>query len=127
MNRIKVLFAVLLAVLLGWTSHTEFFSIDMTRDSKNSLSVASINLLLTIPENITVTAFITQSKKGESANASVVRAKIKQFIRKFQRHKKNISLNFVNHADQLNLAKKYGVIATQEVILELGSRHKKLR
>lgn len=127
MNRVKVILAVLVAIVLGWTSQTEFFSIDMTRDNKNSLSATTINILTTIPETITVTAFVTQSKKGESANTRVVRAKIKQFIRKFQRHKKNISLDFVNHADQLDLAKKYGVIATQEVILELGGRHKKLR
>jgi ABC-type uncharacterized transport system involved in gliding motility auxiliary subunit len=90
--RIKnALVTALLLCLLGtlaWLSTRYTLQTDITRNAGNTLSQASQKLLASLPDEVTITAYV---KKGQP-----VRTQIAQLVDRYSRHKANLMLTFID-------------------------------
>ncbi len=98
--------------LLLWLSRSYHTRIDLTHTSRHSLSAASIAVLERMPEPLTVTAFASQ--RGE------LRATIQTFLGKYQKHKANITLEFVDPDSAPQRVREAGVQFDGELLLAYG-------
>lgn len=106
-------------VMLGWLSVRYKAELDWTAGKRNSISVASQKQLAAMPDPITFTAFIP-SGDAEARNGL-------QFdVARYQRHKKNITLNFVDPSAQPQKVRELNVQSAGEVVVEYQGRHENL-
>lgn len=88
-------FIVLLFILTGllaWLSTRYTYQADWTLDNRHTLSEVSQQLLEQMPDPIMITAYIADYTQEEQE----LRELIKNSIERYQRHKPNLSLRFVN-------------------------------
>lgn len=114
-----VLFIAVL-VMLGWLSVRYKTDIDWTAGKRNSISAASIRQLDAMPDPITFTAFVA------SGDADI-RNSLQFDIARYQRHKKNVKLEFVDPAAQPQKARAMNVNASGEIVVEYQGRHENLQ
>jgi len=114
----NILFTLLFLVfvaMLAWLGQRYNVSADLTENSRNTLSPASIELLKKIDKPISITSFVSASDK------------IEKFIARYQRYKKDISLTFVDPDIEPQLARENGVRVKGELVLRLGERRENLQ
>jgi len=109
-----LLFLVFMA-MLAWLGVRYNTSFDLTANNRNTLSFASIELLNKIDGPISITSFV---KKNEQ---------IEKFIRRYQIHKEDISLTFVDPDIEPQLARENGVRVKGELVLRFGDRRENLQ
>lgn len=108
-------FVVLLLAVVGlllWLSRSYHVRVDLTQSSRHSLSEASVAVLARLPEPLKVTAFASQ--RGE------LRTVLRDFLAKYQRHKPDITLEFVDPDSQPERVRAAGVQFDGELLLEYG-------
>ncbi len=110
-----VLFIIAMG-LLAWLTQKYKFESDWTATQRNTLSAASIELLKKIEGDISITAF------AREADVSQLRTAIKDLIGKYQKHKKNIELAFINPEIDPATTRKLGIQAEGEMIISLSGR-----
>lgn len=84
---LSLLCIVLIGVLL-WLNTQFNWQTDWTHGARNTLSVASIELLEQLPEPIKLTAFFDSNNQ--------TRLQLRRFVEKYQRFKPDISLEFID-------------------------------
>jgi ABC-type uncharacterized transport system involved in gliding motility auxiliary subunit len=87
----NALITVLILCLLGslaWLSNRYSFQTDMTNNDSNTLSLASQQVLSSIPDQVTIIAYI---KKGQS-----IRTQITQLVDRYSRIKHDLKLTFID-------------------------------
>lgn len=104
-------------ILLAWLSKQYNFESDWTENNKNTLSDTSVKLLQQLPDSITITTFIPDG------NLVANRRYIKELVAKYQKHKKNITLNIVNPDIAPDLVRKLKVTNYGEVVVEYQGRN----
>ncbi len=102
--------------LIAWLTQKYKFESDWTATQRNTLSAASIELLKKIDDDISITAFTRE------ADISQQRLLIKDLVGKYQKHKKNIELAFINPEVDPTTTRKLGIQAEGEMIISLGGR-----
>ena len=107
------LFALCAALSAHYTQ-----SIDVTAHQSNTLSTASQKLLSALPEPISIKAYI---KKGHPT-----RLQIAQLIARYQRHKDNIQLSFIDPNDIPNEAKHLALGNADTLIISYQQHTEKL-
>lgn len=113
-NAVFVLLLVTVTILLAWLSHYYSLQADWTRDGRHTLSEISVKVLDSMPEVIKVTAFAT-SQEG-------IRSSIQELFDRYQRHKSNLVLKFIDPTTSPTEARKQGVQHDGELVVEYEGR-----
>lgn len=116
---ISILLLLAVAGMLAWLSTRYDYAADWTANRSNSLSEPSIKLLATLKDPVTITAYLYPDQ--------VLRRDITAYIERYQRHKPDISLSFVDPAKAPEQVRELGIAASGEVLVEYQGRREKLR
>lgn len=104
---------------LSWLSIRYPLQMDITANAENTLSSASEKTLLTLPGEVKVTAYI---KKGLP-----IRLQIAQLVDRYNRHKADLTLSFVDPDAQPEKAREHNIGPEGLVLVEYQGRIEKLR
>ncbi len=108
--------------LLGWLSTRYTIVADWTQSGRNTLSETSVTLLKTIEGPLSITAFVRQSPES-----TTMRSRIEDIIGRYQRHKPDINLGFVNPDIEPQLIRDLGISVEGELLIRYGPRKEKLQ
>jgi gliding motility-associatede transport system auxiliary component len=100
--------------LLAWLSQKHSVEYDWTATGRHTLSEASRDLLAKMPDQIEVTSYAREN--------SLLRDAIKKFIGKYQRHKADIVLHFVNPDAVPDEVRNLGISVDGEIIIHYQDR-----
>jgi ABC-type uncharacterized transport system involved in gliding motility auxiliary subunit len=112
------LLMVILLVLLAWLSNRYDIQWDWTRQGSNSLNPVSIDILQRTPGELSVTAYV-----GERAK---LRDRIQRFVARYQRHKPNIELTFIDPLRHPDEARRQGISLSGEIVLRYEEREERI-
>ncbi|MFQ6021749.1 MAG: GldG family protein [Acidiferrobacterales bacterium] len=110
---VNTMFVLLLLVAIGllqWLSRDHPLRFDWTQNARNSISEASIAAIERLDKPIKITAFASQR-----AN---LRAAIRELISRYQKHKSDIELEFVNPDLDPERARAAGIRFEGELMVE---------
>ncbi|MEI6069202.1 MAG: GldG family protein [Methylococcaceae bacterium] len=120
--RVKnALITALLLCLLGslaWLSNRYSVQTDMTNNAGNTLSQASQKLLASLPDKITITAYV---KKGQP-----IRTQIAQLVDRYSRIKTDVVLNFIDPDFEPEKASELNIGPEGIILVEYQGRTEKL-
>ena len=105
--------------ILGWMSTLYSFQSDWTSSNRNTISDSSKQLLDSMTSALKITAF--------SREASATRVQIRDLVSRYQRHKKDISLNFINPDVDPERIRKLGIALDGELLIDYQGRSEKVR
>ena len=105
--------------LLAWLSNKHAVEYDWTTNGRYTLSEASRELLITMPDPIVVTSYARKDP--------ALRSMIKELIGKYQLHKTNIELNFINPDAVPNKIRELGISIDGELIVHYQGRNEHVR
>ena len=114
-----VILFLLLIILIGYFANQYRFAKDVTQANRNILTKGSVNVLKQMkdPVNITVYASNDDANRGDTFRKGVT-----DFVARYQREKKNISLTFINPSAEPKLAQEAGIKEDGEVVVEYNKR-----
>lgn len=121
----SALFLVLFLVAVGLLVHLsrEYTAQwDLTRNSRNSLSQPSLDLLKRLPGPVTVTAYATR----QDPRLGDLRKIIGEFVGLYRRAKPDLALRFVDPAEQPQATRAAGIQANGEMVVEYQGRSEHL-
>jgi hypothetical protein len=118
-NYVFLLLFVAIVTCLAWLSTRYSFEADWTASGRNSLAEASIALLKEMPDEIIITSYATEEQS--------LRRSISGLIGRYQRHKKNLHLNFVNPDLSPDTVRQLGITSNGELIIEYQGRSENLK
>jgi ABC-type uncharacterized transport system involved in gliding motility auxiliary subunit len=110
-------FVVLLLAVAGltlWLARDYHLQVDWSAAGRNSLSEASKVLLQRLDKPVTITAFATERAD--------LRKGIREFIARYQRHKPDVTLSFVNPDTDPTRVREAGVRVDGELVVGYGGR-----
>ena len=113
-----VLFLALMLVL-GYLASQYRYAKDITQADRNILTQGSVNILkqMKAPVNITVFATKDDANSGDNFRKGMI-----DFVARYQREKKDITLTFINPSEEPKLAQEAGIRNDGEVIVEYQKR-----
>lgn len=100
--------------LLAWLSQKHAVEADWTATGRHTLSQASRDLMAKMPDQIEVTSYARDN--------SLLRDAVKNFIAKYQRHKTDIVLRFVNPDAVPDEVRNLGISVDGEIIVRYQGR-----
>ncbi|MCG8378315.1 MAG: GldG family protein [Proteobacteria bacterium] len=100
--------------LLAWLSNKHVIEYDWTSSGRHTLSEASRDLLAKMPDPIEITSYARENQ--------LLRDAIKKFISKYQRHKSDIVLRFVNPDAVPDEVRNLGISVDGEIIVRYQNR-----
>lgn len=114
-----VVLFILLVILIGYLTSQYHYAKDVTQANRNILTQGSVNILKQMkePVNITVYATLDDANRGDT-----FRKGVKDFVARYQREKKNITLIFINPSEEPKLAQEAGIKQDGEVVVEYNKR-----
>jgi ABC-type uncharacterized transport system involved in gliding motility, auxiliary component len=104
--------------LLAWLSTRYVYQADWTAGSRNTLSQASITLLKRLDAPITVSAYARED--------AVLRRQISNVVERYQRHKPDIELSFVNPDTAPERVRELGISVDGTLVISYRGRTEKL-
>ena len=116
----NIVFIILLSIsiaLLAGLSNKYNFESDWTKNNRNTLSDVSIKLLQQIPAPVKITTFIPDG------NLLSNRQYIKELVGKYQKYKKDITLEIINPDTSPDLVRQLKVTSYGEVVVEYEGRN----
>lgn len=116
-----MLFAVLMLAVVGlfaWLSTQYSYEADWTDNNRNTLSAATKQLLAEIDGPIKIDAFVRETP--------LLRKRIAELIRRYQRYKKDIALNFINPDVEPQQTREQGISTEGEMIVHYQQRRQHL-
>jgi len=116
---VMVLALVMLACLLAWLSTRYPVLSDWTRSGRHSLAPASVQILLRLEGELTVTAYAREQEDLRSA--------VRRFIARYQRVKPDILLHFVNPDAVPDEARAQGINQNGELAIHYQGRSENVR
>lgn len=120
-NPYRVLAVLLLCICLasGWLLHRYSFSIDITANSRNSLSDTSITVLKAIKTPIDLIAIVGPNRQQNEA--------ITTLVERLQAVKPDISLQFINPETHPAQARQLSASSGGEIIVRTAGRERRLQ
>jgi len=100
--------------LIAWLSHKHSVEYDWTANGRHTLSEASRDLLAKMPDKIEITSYAREN--------SQLRDAVKKFVGKYQRHKSDIVLRFVNPDAVPDEVRNLGISVDGEIIVRYQDR-----
>ncbi|MES9990559.1 MAG: GldG family protein [Candidatus Thiodiazotropha sp.] len=113
------LLMVVVVVLLAWLSNRFDTQWDWTHGGSNSLDPVSIEILQRLPEQLTVTAYVGETTK--------LRDRIKRFVARYQHHKPNIDLLFIDPLRRPDETRRQGISLSGEILLSYKGREERIQ
>ena len=110
---------IITASLLAWLTQKNYVEYDWTNTGRNTLSDTTLEILSMMPEKIYITSYARETP--------FLRDSIKKFIGKYQRHKPNIILSFVNPDTAPDEARNLGITVNGEIIVRYKGRSEHLK
>jgi ABC-type uncharacterized transport system involved in gliding motility auxiliary subunit len=121
-NGVFVILLLLLVGLLGYFAAQTRQQWDVSQNGRNSLSKASIEILQKLQGPVQVTAYATE----QHAQFGGIRKIITDFVALYQRAKPDLSLTFIDPAEQPKLAQEAGVQVNGEMVITFNQRREHL-
>lgn len=113
----SVLFVVVLA-LAGALTSRHYIQIDMTTGARNSLSQASVDLLVQLESPVFIKAFVSKNKR--------LRDLVDIFLKQYQQVKPDIYFQLIDPAMEPTLARKYKISTDVTFVIEYEGRTEKI-
>jgi len=110
-----VLFLIVIG-LLAAVSQRYSFDADWTATGRNTLSEATTKLLSRMEQPVNITAFARESQLLTTRQA------IKTFINRYQKHKADIQLTFINPDTSPDITRQLGITVDGELVVEYAGR-----
>jgi ABC-type uncharacterized transport system involved in gliding motility auxiliary subunit len=108
------------AALLGWLSARYGMEADLSAQNRNTLNPASVETLAQLIGPLQVDVYI-------SDNNEVTRNAVQQLIGRYQRHKEDLHLSFINPDTNPAKVRELGVNTLGEIIIEYQGRQERLQ
>lgn len=102
--------------LIAWLTNHYNARFDWTASGRNTLSGATVELLKRMPGPINITAFATDSELVP------VRKTIREVLGRYQRHKADIKLSFVDPNTAPDLTREQGIRIDGELVVDYQGR-----
>ena len=118
-NIIFLLLFLAVVGLLAWLSTRYSFDADWTASGRNTLSEASATLLTELTDPITITSYATED--------NAVRQAVSELVKKYQRYKPNLSLDFINPDLEPETIRNLGITLNGELVVEYQGRSENLK
>lgn len=113
-----VVLLVALSTLLAYVSREYRFEHDLTSARRNTLSAATLDVLSKLDGPVTVTGYaLERSSRGDN-----IHQEIREFVRPYQRAKRDLTLTLVDPREQPKAAADAGVRAPVELVVEYKRR-----
>ena len=117
-NAVFIVLFLLALVLLQWLSENYHWRFDWTSAARNSLSPASVAALKSLDKPVTVTAYASEQPN--------LRKAIRELFERYQKHKADLALSFVNPDSDPESARRAGVRFDGEVVVQYGEAKENL-
>ena len=117
----NILFVTLFVGLIGilaWLSTRYHYQADWTANGRNTLSEPSVAVLSEIKEPLKVKVFVTEM--------GPLKQRIEEVLRRYQRHKADMQLEFINPDTDPDLVRKLAITMNGEMVFEYQGRSEKL-
>ncbi len=118
-NLIFVIGVLVIAGLLGWLSTRYNLEADWTSSGRNSLSVDSRKLLDEMEGPVHITAFARETP--------ALREHIRDLVARYQRHKPDVELHFVNPDAEPERVRELGITMDGELLVAYDGRSEKIQ
>jgi ABC-type uncharacterized transport system involved in gliding motility auxiliary subunit len=118
-SNITIVLLLLLFSLSAWLSTRYFLETDMTRSGRHTLSEASLQILSEASKPIEISAYARRD--------SELRDLIRKYVAKFQRHKSDISLHFVNPDAVPDETRRLGIKINGELVLRYDGQQEHVK
>lgn len=105
--------------LLGWLSNRYTVQFDWTHGARNTLSEASRHLLANLKDAVKITAF--------ARDEPTLRRHIENLVGRYQRHKPDLALSFVDPDAHPNRVRELGITLDGELYVEYRNRGERVR
>ena len=115
-NIVFLLLFLVLIGLLAFLSQRYKLEADLTATNRNTLSAASITLLQRMQQPIQITAF------AREGNLIATRKNVNEFLKRYQKHKADIKLSFINPDTEPDKTREMGITVDGEMIVEYNGR-----
>lgn len=118
-NWLFVVLFILFIILVGYLTSQYRVASDITQANRNLLTKGSVDVLKQMdgPVNVTVYATNDNASSGDNFRKSMM-----NFIRRYQRDKKDVTLTFINPSEEPRLAQEAGVKTDGEMVVEYKKR-----
>lgn len=117
-NAVFVALFLVALVLLQWLGESYHLRFDWTSAGQNSLSPASVAALKSLDKPVTVTAYASERPN--------LRKGIRELFERYQKHKLDITLAFINPDSDPESARRAGVRFDGEVVMQYGAAKENL-
>jgi len=117
----NILFVALFLGVIGmaaWLSTRYHYQADWTANGRNTLSDASVAVLDEIKDPLKVRVFVTE--------AGPLKDRIGDVLRRYQRHKTDMQLEFINPDTDPDLVRQLAISTNGEMVFEYQGRSEKL-
>lgn len=121
-NGVFVVLLLLLVILLGYLAAQIRWQWDVSQNGRNSLSEASVEILQNLQGPVQVTVYATP----QDAQLGDIRKTITDFVMLYQRIKPDLSLIFIDPAEQPKLTQEAGVQRNGEMVIAFNQRREHL-
>jgi len=118
-NIVFVLLLLVIVALLAWLSTRYDYQADWTASGRNTLSSASATLLDKMPSAVTITSYARES--------GVTRRHIQDLVSRYQRYKKDLTLQFVNPDLDPQKVRELGITVDGEMVIAYQGRNEQLQ
>ena len=118
LNAVFVALFLVALVLLQWLGENYHLRFDWTSIGQNSLSPASVAALKSLDKPVTVTAYASERPN--------LRKGIRELFERYQKHKLDITLSFINPDSDPESARRAGVRFDGEVVMQYGAAKENL-
>ncbi|NOT14585.1 MAG: GldG family protein [Methylotenera sp.] len=118
-NWFFVVLFLMLIVLLGYLASQYRVAKDITQANRNILTQGSVNVLKQMKSPVHITVYAT---KDDTSSGDNFRKGIIDFVARYQREKKDMTLSFINPSEEPKLAQDAGVKTDGEVVIEYNKR-----
>lgn len=114
-----VIIFICLIVVLGYLASQYHVAKDITQANRNILTPGSVNILKSMKDPINITVFATNddANRGDTFRKGMI-----DFMARYQREKKDISLKFINPSLEPKLAQEANIKEDGEVVVEYNKR-----
>lgn len=117
-NAVFIVLFLLAVALLQWFGENYHLRFDWSSAARNSLSPASVAALKSLDKPVTVTAYASERPN--------LRKGIRELFERYQKHKSDITLAFINPDSDPESARRAGVRFDGEVVMQYGAAKENL-
>lgn len=118
-NLAFVVLLLLITGLLAWLSTRYVYQADWTASGRNTLSPASVELLGRLPGAVTITSYARETPP-------LVRKHVTELVGRYQRHKADIRLSFVNPDLEPQQVRELNITTDGEMVIAYQGRSEQL-